>query len=213
MLVLTLCWICWCTLHSLLITEKVHAWFRRQGGFLHGSARLFYTLFAFFTLLPLLYYQYSIPQEPVFSWEGWLRIPQSLLLLYALIMLIGGLRVYDFSHLVGLKQFRAWQQGKTLPQLPFYSQGMLRWVRHPWYSSGLVILWTVGPITDASLPARTVLSLYLIIGTLLEERKLRQDLGEVYVQYCQQVPMLFPWKGRVVLNLAQTSYENNHKQH
>ncbi len=73
-------------------------------------------------------------------------------------------------------------------------------MRHPWYSSGLPILWTVGPITDANLPTRIILTFYLIIGTLLEEHKLLKELGDTYVYYQKQVPMLIPWRGRVTLS-------------
>lgn len=196
MLLLILLWLCWCALHSLLIAAPVNVWLRRQSAFLRGTYRLAYALFSALTLLPLLWYQASLPQEVVLSWSGWLRIPQAALLLYALIMLIGGIQVYDLSYLVGIKQWQSWQQGTALPALPFTCAGVLHYVRHPWYSSGLPILWTVGPLTDANLPARLILSLYLIIGTLLEERKLRQELGEPYRSYCKQVPMLIPWQGR-----------------
>lgn len=54
-------------------------------------------------------------------------------------------------------------------------------------------------MTDVNLPVRIILSLHLIIGTLLEERKLVQELGEPYIRYQQQVPMLIPWRGRILL--------------
>ena len=110
--------------------------------------------------------------------------------------------MYDLGYLVGISQWRNYYKGKTAPPLPFACQGMLQYVRHPWYSSGLPILWTIGPITDASLPSRIVLSLYLVVGTLLEERKLVRELGSPYRQYQQQVPMLIPWKGRVTVQIA-----------
>jgi protein-S-isoprenylcysteine O-methyltransferase Ste14 len=192
-------WLCWCALHSLLISTPVNNWLRRQSSFLRGIYRLAYSLFSALTLMPLLCWQYSLPQEVVFSWSSWLRIPQAALLLYALFMLIGGMQVYDFSYLIGIKQWQSWRQGTKLPVLPFTCQGVLRYVRHPWYSSGLAILWTVGPITDANFPTRIIFTLYLVIGTLLEERKLLQELGEPYRSYCKQVPMLIPWQGRVDL--------------
>lgn len=192
-------WLGWCVLHSLLISAPVNDWLRRQSGLLRGIYRLAYSLFSALALIPLLWCQYSLPQEVIFSWSGWLRIPQAALLLYAVIMLIGGMQVYDLSYLVGIRQWRSWQQGTELPALPFTCRGVLRYVRHPWYSSGLSILWTVGPVTDANLPARIIFSLYLVIGTLLEERKLLCELGEPYRSYCKQVPMLIPWKGGVDL--------------
>jgi protein-S-isoprenylcysteine O-methyltransferase Ste14 len=193
--------IIWCALHSFLISMPVNNWLSKQDVRLRGTYRLVYSLFAGLTLLPLLWVQYSLPQEIIFSWSGWLRIPQLLLLAYALIFLIGGQLVYDLSYLVGIRQWQTWQQGKELPMLPFTSKGVLHYVRHPWYSAGFPILWTVGPITDANWPSRLIFTFYLIIGTVLEERKLLQELGEPYRQYCQQVPMLFPWKGRVEVKI------------
>ena len=193
-------WILWCTLHSLLITGRMNELIKEQGGMLQGVYRLIYSLFSVLSLLPLLWYQYSLPQEVIFSWSGWLRLPQGLLLAYALVMLYGGNTVYDVDYLIGIRQWRTYRQGEEIPTLPFTCQGALAYVRHPWYSSGLPILWAVGPITDANLPIRSILTLYLIIGTLLEERKLVKELGEPYLRYQEQVPMLIPWRGRVALS-------------
>jgi protein-S-isoprenylcysteine O-methyltransferase Ste14 len=190
-------WLLWCVLHSLLITGRLNELVKEQGGLLQGVYRLMYSLFSGISLLPLLWYQYSLPQEVIFSWSGRLRLPQGLLLAYALVMLYGGKQVYDVAYLVGIRQWRSYQQGEELPARPFICQGALAYVRHPWYSGGLPILWTVGPITDTSLPVRIILTLYLIIGTLLEERKLVKELGEPYLRYQKQVPMLVPWQGRV----------------
>ncbi len=190
---LIILWLCWCALHSLLISSPVNAWAQRSN-LRRGTFRLAYSLFAACTLLPLLWLQWSLPQQVIFSWSGWLRLPQALLLLYALLLLVGGIQVYDLGYLIGIRQWRSWRQGTELPPLPFTCGGVLAYVRHPWYSAGLPILWTVGPITDVNLPARLILTLYLLVGTLLEERKLRRELGAPYRSYCRRVPMLFPWK-------------------
>ncbi|MCI5166188.1 MAG: hypothetical protein D3903_08850 [Candidatus Electrothrix sp. GM3_4] len=193
-------WVLWCALHSLLITDGINELIRKKGGLLQGGYRLFYSLFSALSLLPLLWYQYSLPHEVIFSWSGWLHFPQGILLAYALAMLYGGNKVYDFDYLIGIKQWRSYRLEEDIPTLPFSCVWALAYVRHPWYSSGLPILWTVGPITDANLPTRIILTLYLIIGTLLEERKLVKELGEPYVRYQKQVPMLIPWLGRVTLS-------------
>ena len=39
----------------------------------------------------------------------------------------------------------------------------------------------------------TVLTLYVIVGTMLEEKKLVLEFGEIYVKYKQEVPMLIPF--------------------
>lgn len=88
----------------------------------------------------------------------------------------------------------AYRMGRSGAPPRFEQTGILGHVRHPWYSGGIALLWALPQLTDASLIIRTLLTVYLIVGTLLEERKLRQSLGEPYRAYCREVPMLIPWK-------------------
>ena len=201
MTTLALLWICWCALHSLLITGKLNQWIQKKGGLLQGSYRILYILFATLSLVPVLWYQYSLPQKLLFSWSGPWRILQGVLLLYALVMFYGGKRVYDTNFFLGLSQWRSYRRKQEITSLPFACRGILRYVRHPWYSGGLAFLWGLGPLTDVSLLVRIILSLYLVIGTLLEERKLVRELGRPYSLYCRQVPMLIPWRGKVEVHL------------
>jgi protein-S-isoprenylcysteine O-methyltransferase Ste14 len=197
---LVLLWILWCALHSLLITDRVANRVQHMGGIIQGGYRLFYVLFACLSLAPLLWYQYSLPQQLLFAWHGPWRILQAGLLLYGLIMFQGGRQVYDSNYFLGISQWRSYRQSRQPAPLPFRCQGVLRYVRHPWYSGGLAVLWALGPITDVSLAVKLILSLYVILGTLLEERKLERQLGTPYREYCRQVPMLIPWRGRVNLD-------------
>ena len=199
MITLALLWITWCCLHSLLITTSVNNWFKKKGGPYLGLYRLGYILFSILSFVPVLYYQYTLPQQLLFSWEGYRRLIQFVLLLYAVILFWYGKKNYDMNFFLGLTQWRDYQAGKAQQQLPFRCSGILLYVRHPWYSGGIALLWAMGPITDAGLLGKSILTLYLIIGALLEEQKLQNELGTVYRHYCRQVPMLIPWKGRVVL--------------
>ena len=58
----------------------------------------------------------------------------------------------------------------------------------------ILLVWSLGPITDVGLAVRLVITVYFLIGTLLEERKLKAEIGEPYRRYCREVPMLIPWK-------------------
>jgi len=204
---LALLWICWCALHSLLITGRLNRWIQKKGGFLQGAHRLFYVVFSFLSLIPVLWYQFSLEQKLLFSWQGAGRIPQAILLVYAAIMFYGGKKVYDTSYFLGIRQWKNYRKKKKSQSLPFSSKGILRYVRHPWYSGSLALLWGMGPITDVTVLARTLLSLYLVIGTFLEEQKLTQQIGAPYRKYCEQVPMLIPWRGK--RNSTKTAGQNN----
>ncbi len=203
MLLLTLLWIGWCIMHSLLITHTVNSWCRQKGGLYYGLYRIGYILFSILTLLPLLYYQYTIPQNLLFSWQGYWRMLQLCLLLYALAMFWYGAKNYDMDFFLGLRQWRDYRRNKPSRHTPFRCSGILQYIRHPWYSGGIAFLWALGPITDAGLLCRSILTVYLIIGSLLEERKLHLELGSVYNSYCKQVPMLFPWKGKVSVQIKK----------
>ncbi len=194
---LALLWICWCALHSLLITGRVNEWIQKKGGFLQGTYRIFYILFSIVSLPPILWYQYSLPQKVLFTWQGWWQIPRFILLLYAAVLFWYGKKNYDMNYFLGIRQWREYRRGGPPEKIPFHCSGILQYVRHPWYSGGLALLWSVGPLTNTSLIANIILSIYLIIGTLLEEQKLRRELGEKYCRYCHMVPMFVPWKGKV----------------
>ncbi len=197
MLTLALLWICWCILHSLLITGRLNEWLQKKGGFLQGSYRIIYIVFSCLTLISVLWYQYSLPQQLIFAWSGWWRIMQAGLLLYGLITFYAGKQVYDMDYFLGLSQWQNYCRGVEAQPLPFVSRGVLSYVRHPWYSGGLAFLWALGPLTDVSLTVRGILTVYVVVGTLLEEKKLVRELGASYREYCRKVPMLIPWKGRV----------------
>jgi protein-S-isoprenylcysteine O-methyltransferase Ste14 len=78
--------------------------------------------------------------------------------------------------------------------------GILGVVRHPWFAGGLLIIWA-RPIDMAILVTNVVLSTYLVLGAVLEERKLVAEFGDEYREYQEKVSMFLPggkggkWKG------------------
>lgn len=189
-------WVGWCTLHSLLIAAPVSRWFETRGGAWHGLYRLGYVAVAVATLVPLLWYTNTLPQQPIGTPAVWVRVAQSALFVFALTLFAGGARVYDLRGFLGLRQWQAYRAGRPIAPPAFTTSGILRSVRHPWYSGGIALLWALPDLTDVSLTVRSILSLYLVVGAWLEERKLLVALGEPYRIYCRQVPMFIPWKRR-----------------
>jgi len=187
-------WAAWCAVHSLLISRTFTDWLHRRLGEQAAWFRLGYVLFSAATLLPLLVLTLTAPQQPLFAWPGPWRAVQAVLLGYSLLMFLGGARRYDLAYFTGLRQIRALRQGKSVPAPEFRTGGILRFVRHPWYSGGLALVWAAGPVTTVNLAVKLILSLYLVVGTLLEERKLVAVWGEAYRQYQRRVPRLIPWR-------------------
>jgi len=187
-------WIFWCFLHSLLICGAQTVFFCRFLGRRYAFFRLSYNLFSLVSAAVILYWQLRLPQQLLWSWHAEWRWLQAGVLLYAFFMFVAGARVYDLAAFSGVSQIKAYRLGTVPAGMPFTCRGILKFVRHPWYSGGLAFLWGVGRITDVSLTAKLVLSVYLVIGAVIEERRLLAALGEEYAAYRRRVPMLFPWK-------------------
>ena len=70
-----------------------------------------------------------------------------------------------------------------------------RYVRHPWYALGLVLVWT-RDMNAPLLVSAVAITLYLILGAQLEEKKLEAHFGPVYRAYKKKVSGLLPvpWK-------------------
>ena len=72
-------------------------------------------------------------------------------------------------------------------------KGPYRYVRHPFYCCCLVLFWSCPNLSLDRILYNVLWSLWVVIGTLLEERDLVMDFGEAYRDYQRKVPMLIPW--------------------
>lgn len=188
---IALLWICWCFLHSLLISRLWTGWLRSAVGDSFASYRLLFNIFSLATVSPIVLYQFSLEQRLLFNWSDWWQWLKILLYFYVFYMFYVGWKRYDMSFFLGIKQMKQYLSGVSSSGSVF-SADCAGGVRHPWYSGGLVLVVIYGPVTNISLVSKIVLGIYLVIGTLLEERKLLHEIGEPYATYCRQLPMLFP---------------------
>ena len=192
--ILGLLWITYCSLHSGLITPEVSSFLKQRLGDKYKYFRLFYNIFAVVSLIPVIYFTYSIRQTQFFTWEGYLIPIRYLLLVIGLLILYDGARHYDMLTFLGLKQIRdniTHNLINTSGKID--SSGILGVIRHPFYSASIRLLW-VNNLDTSILIVNLILSLYLIIGTFLEERKLIHEFGNEYKDYQKKVSMLFPIK-------------------
>lgn len=187
-------WIAWCVAHSLLIWGQMTGWLRGllDGGF--RFYRLFFNGFSLATLVPILIFTAGLRDRVLFSWEGGWRLGQlGLIAAAGLLFYLGGRR-YDLFQFIGLRQLHSEEQGRGLTASGGVDTGgVLGAVRHPWYAAGIVAVWA-RDLTLADLTANLVITCYMAIGSVLEERKLVREFGEEYRAYQRQVPMLVPWK-------------------
>ena len=193
-LFLVLLWVSYCAFHSGLITKTVTSFLKQAIGSNFRYYRIFYNSFAVITLIPVVLYTYSIRQSPFFSWEGYLLPIRYILLVMGLIILYAGSRHYDMLTFIGLRQVtRDVTHNLINKSGKIDSTGILGVVRHPFYSGSFLLLWA-NNLDISMLIVNIILSSYLIIGTLLEEKKLVQEFGNEYMEYQKRVSMLFPVK-------------------
>ena len=187
-------WILWCTLHSALISITVAEYMKKQLGTGFRFYRIFYNIVSVTTLIPLVIYSHRVREAPVFYWENPLTIIQFLLLAGAIYLFVAGGRHYSWAQFSGIAQMRAKRINKSLCNCDaFVASGVHRIVRHPWYLGGIMIVWAVN-LSISAILMNSVISVYFVVGSFLEERKLVREFGDDYRKYQQTVSMLFPWQ-------------------
>lgn len=87
-------------------------------------------------------------------------------------------------------------RGTEPQQAPLITRGPYRWVRHPLYLAALMLVWSYPDLTLDRLLLNLLFTVWVIAGTLLEERKLVSTYGETYRSYQHKVPMMIPWRMR-----------------
>lgn len=85
-------------------------------------------------------------------------------------------------------------RGKEAKEMPLSIKGPYRYVRHPLYFFVLMLIWSYPVLTPDRLLFNILWTLWIYVGTLLEDRDLVAEFGESYRQYQRKVPMLVPWR-------------------
>ncbi len=98
----------------------------------------------------------------------------------------------DHFYLFGLKQITAYLGRRESMSAPFRVILFYKFVRHPMMLGLLISLWSVPTMTVGGLLLAGGMSAYILIGTLLEEQGLEEELGADYQAYKQNTPMLLP---------------------
>ncbi len=189
----------WAVVHSLTAGSRAKAAFRRQFGerAYEGLYRGLYNLFSLATFLVVLYaIAVAIPDRLLYS----VPMPWRLLNFAAQGIGVAGLAyslfrtgVFEF---LGLSQLVRFIQGEPHPEQPaaFISTGTYGIVRHPLYFFSMLFLWANPDMTLQSLVLYVLITIYFVIGSLHEERRLTAEFGDAYLAYKERVPYMLPVK-------------------
>jgi protein-S-isoprenylcysteine O-methyltransferase Ste14 len=187
----------------IVIWGIVHSWMASLGfkDFLRSRLgdgfmkyyRLLYNIFSVVSILPVLYLMLVLPDQNLYQvpspWSYLMRMGQ----LISILLLLAAVLQTDALSFAGLRQLLEEEQKTDLVTSGFY-----RYVRHPLYTFGLLILWLTPAMTVNTFIVYVSLTIYLLLGAIFEERKLMREFGQQYAAYKSRTPMLIPglkWGG------------------
>ena len=110
-----------------------------------------------------------------------------------LIVLLSTFMINHF-HLFGLKQISDNLQNKEISGLKFRKIYLYKFVRHPIMLGFIIAFWATPLMTAGHLLFSIVTTLYIFIAVkYLEEKDLKDAIGEPYMEYQKEVPMIIPF--------------------
>ncbi len=180
----------YCLFHSWMASLSCKRRVARRWPALVPGYRLLFNLLALLLLIPSGWLLLSYPGDLLWQWSGYGRWLADGLALMAVLCFVHSLRSYDMGLFLGLRQWRedaAEADGREGFRVSFWH----RFVRHPWYFFALIVLWT-REMNAAQLLAYGLISLYLVVGSRLEEERLIALYGDSYRRYRQRVAGLLP---------------------
>ncbi|WP_243316686.1 methyltransferase family protein [Geothrix paludis] len=196
LMLLSLAWVAYAALHSSLASLGLKRAVAAHLPRLVSAYRLAYNLIACLALLPILWLLVYRPGAWVWRWTGVGAWVMNGLALVAVGILVAWPAGYDLGEFLGWRQLRM-RRGMAEDLEPFRISALHRFVRHPWYSLSLVILWT-RDMNAARLVSAGWITIYFIVGSWLEERKLLARFGGAYRDYMDRVPGLLPRPWRIL---------------
>ena len=160
-----------------------------------GLYRLAYSIVSVVTLLPILGLMSAQPGGTMWSISGLMASVLSALRVLGGFGLALALVQIDSLRFLGIKEAIAYFRGRTLP-LPaerLATRGVYRLVRHPLYLFSMLALWASPVMMESQLGFTLGATIYFVVGSILEERKMALAFGAAYVDYRNTVPRLIPF--------------------
>lgn len=190
-------WIGYCSLHSYLISIRFTNLMTRLLKNYYAFYRLAYVIISFILLVPIVKYSAQVNDPVIVTYGFPLSIVRYVLMSGSFIMFFWAFFLdYDPLSFFGIRQILDFGKTKKTDQSEeIKKNGLLGIIRHPMYFSLIIYLWCQ-TFRVLDIVVNTVLTLYIFIGTMLEENKLVMKFGDSYIKYQHEVPMLIPFTKR-----------------
>jgi len=185
-----LAWLLFAMVHSLLARPLIQ---QRIENYLGCSYRLIYNLLALVSISAVFVagrHWISGSTISIFHNSVVLVISQLIQLSGVVVFLIA-LAYYDIGRFAGITQLFTGEKISASANEPLQRRGLNLYVRHPLYTGAFMLLWG-GAVSPLDIWTAIWGTVYFLIGTFFEERKLINIYGDDYRRYMAEVPRYFP---------------------
>jgi methanethiol S-methyltransferase len=200
-LLIAFLWAAYCSLHSYLISIQFTNLMTRVFKKYYAFYRLAYVAISIILFIPLARLGAQLDHQIIITYGSPLAIIRYVFVTGSLLMFFWAF-FFDYDSLTfwGIRQVLDMRKTKkTDPLEKVKKDGLLGIMRHPMYFALIIYIWCQ-TFRVMDIVVNTVFTLYILIGTRLEEKKLVMEFGDAYIRYQQEVPMLIPFaKTRIKL--------------
>lgn len=200
----------WALVHSLLASKRAKGFARRVLGDRrrNGLYRVAYNAQSVLTVAWAARWFIGLPDRELYRFGpplSWLLRLGQLLALGVLFSGVRGVGVLDFAGLVRLWGLLSGRDPGPEPEAQgprlgadgeMLAHGAFRYTRHPGNLGALGFFLFFPRMTENRAVLAAAAALYVVFGSLHEERRLRTAYGGAYERYRRSVPFLVPWPPR-----------------
>lgn len=192
-LIATILWVGFGIIHSALISLRFSNWVKRVGGRYFAFYRLGYNILSLILFFIFSYYTKTLDSELVIKFVPPWTILQLWLQIASGVVIIGAFLSYDTLEFIGIRQIINHGENKDFAYpKKITKKWLLGVVRHPMYLATIIFIWSLNS-TRVDILVHLILTIYILIGIRLEERKLIKEFGSAYTEYQKEVPALVPF--------------------
>lgn len=184
--------------HTLLASTKLKRRIAERGGDKIAFYRLFYNISSLLIFIAIFE---VAPKPGLVIYDA--HYPYDILIFVLQMMALAGIiwsvKGVDLKEFLGISQIARLAKGEyKIEELEersvFHRKGAFKYSRHPIYFFGILFLGLRSTMDLFYLTLFICISLYFIVGSYYEERKLVEKFGNEYREYQKKVPRLFPFK-------------------
>ena len=105
---------------------------------------------------------------------------------------IGSTRALGTRHMSGVDHVVSWAEQREVPEPRFQEKFLYNRVRHPIAMCQLIMLWSFGALRLDLFLLAAMWTAWIVLATILEERRLSHYHGAVYAEYKKRAGFLWP---------------------